>query len=59
MSKPHAYKSVPKGCRFNTNTTQRMEAVDLDELAERGSRAQRRWAQREIVKLKNKTGGKS
>lgn len=52
------YKQVPRGCRFSTNLTRKMVPVSLDDMAVEGTRAQRRYARREIRKLKNKSGGK-
>lgn len=51
------YRSVPKGCRFSTNTARRPVPVDLDELAVQGTRAQRRYAVRELKRLSKKFGG--
>lgn len=56
--KPKPYGMVPSGCRFSVNITANMVAVDLDDLAVQGTRAQRRFAVRELRKLKNKSGGK-
>lgn len=52
------YKQVPRGCRFSTNTTREMVPVALEDMAVQGTRAQRRFALREIRKLKNKSGDK-
>lgn len=52
------YKEHPRGCRFSSNLTKRMVAVSLDGMAVDGTRAQRRYAMREIRKLNKKTGGK-
>lgn len=52
------YNEHPRGCRFSTNTTGKMVPVVLEDMAVQGTRAQRRYALREIRKLKNKSGGK-
>lgn len=48
----------PRGCRLSTNTTKNMVPVALEDLVIQGSRAQRRWAERELRKLKNKACNK-
>lgn len=57
MSKaqPRSYSVVPRGCRFSVDTKQHMVPVDLDDLVVHGTRAQRRWAQRELQRKKNKS----
>lgn len=50
------YNDQPKGCRFSTATTKHMVPVVLEDLAVLGSRSQRRWALRELRRLKNKSG---
>lgn len=55
MSKHDYYGQHPKGCRFSTNTTNKMVPVALEDVAEQGTRAQRRWAQRELRKLGKNT----
>ena len=57
MSKPH-YGDHPKGCRFSTNLKTLMVPVSLEDLAVRGTRAQRRFAVRELRKLKSKAKGR-
>ena len=52
-SKP--YRMVPRGCGFSENLQDEMVPVDLDEMADRGTRAQRRWAKRQLRRL-NKPG---
>lgn len=52
------YNHVPRGCRFSTNTTKKMVPVVLEDMAVQGTRAQRRYAQREIRKLDKKASGK-
>lgn len=52
------YNNQPSGCRFSTNTTKNMVPVVLEDLAVQGTRAQRRFAMRELRRLKNKSGGK-
>lgn len=52
------YNDQPKGCRFSTSTTRKMVPVNLDELAVQGTRAQRRYAERELKRLNKKFGGK-
>lgn len=49
-----AYNEHPRGCRFSTSTTRKMVPVVLEDLAVQGTRAQRRFAMRELRKLKNK-----
>lgn len=49
-----AYNEHPRGCRFLTCTTRKMVPVVLEDLAVEGTRAQRRFAMRELRKLKNK-----
>ena len=51
------YGNLPRGCRFSTSTTRKMVPVVLEDLAVQGTRAQRRFAMRELRKLKNKSGG--
>lgn len=48
------YNEFPRGCRFSTNLTRRMVPVTLEDMAVQGTRAQRRYALRELRKLKNK-----
>ncbi|GEM_PF-4683750 len=52
------YNEHPRGCRFSTSTTKNMVPVALEDMAVQGTRAQRRFAVRELRKLKNKSGGK-
>lgn len=49
-----AYNEHPRGCRFSTNLTRKMVPVALEDMAIQGTRAQRRYALRELRKLKNK-----
>lgn len=58
MMRKSNYNSLPRGCRFSTNLTRKMVPVSLDDLAVEGTRAQRRFAQRELRKIEKKTGGK-
>lgn len=48
------YSEHPRGCRFSTSTTRKTVPVVLEDLAVQGTRAQRRYALRELRKLKNK-----
>lgn len=52
------YNEQPRGCRFSANTTKHMVPVALEDLVVQGTREQRRFAMRELRKLKNKPGGK-
>lgn len=52
------YNEHPRGCRFSSNLTKKMVPVVLEDMAVEGTRAQRRYALREIRKLNKKTGGK-
>jgi len=52
------YNNQPSGCRFTTNTTKNMVPVALEDMAVQGTRAQRRWAIRELRRLKSKSGSK-
>jgi len=49
-----SYRATPRGCRFSTDTTKTMVPVSLDDMAVQGTRAQRRFAKREIRKLEKK-----
>ncbi len=51
----HKYNEYPRGCRFSTNTTKHMVPVALEDIAAKGTRAQRRYAARELRRLKNKS----
>lgn len=51
------YNEHPRGCRFSTSTTRKMTPVVLEDMAVDGTRAQRRYAMREIRKLNKKSGG--
>lgn len=53
-----SYKNHPRGCRFSTNISKQMTPVVLEDLAVQGTRAQRRYAVRELKSLNNKFGGK-
>lgn len=57
MSKK-GYGNYPRGCRFSNATTKNMVPVVLEDLAEQGTRAQRRYAARELRKINNKAGGR-
>lgn len=52
------YRNTPRGCgNLSKNTPKTGGAfVDLDELIATGSRANRRFAMRELRKLKSKSG---
>lgn len=51
-----AYTDQPKGCRFSTNTARRPVPVDLDALSVHGTRAQRRYATKELKRMHKKFG---
>ena len=57
MSK-NSYGNYPRGCRFSNKTTKNMVPVVLEDLAMQGTRAQRRYAARELRKINNKAGGR-
>lgn len=53
------FRQLPKGIGRNLgeNTRRNMTPVCLDDMAESGNRAQRRWARKKIVRA-NVKGGK-
>ena len=50
------YGNYPRGCRFSNKTSNKMVPVVLEDLAQQGTRAQRRYAARELRKINNKAG---
>lgn len=54
MKTPISFRNQPAGCRFGDNITGKMQPVDLDEMLEIGSRAQRRWAKKQLLKRQEK-----
>jgi hypothetical protein len=52
------YGNYPRGCRLSNATTKNMVPVVLEDLALQGTRAQRRYAARELRKINNKAGGR-
>jgi len=54
MSK-NSYGNYPRGCKFSSKTTKNMVPVSLEGIVVQGTRAQRRWAARELQRIKNKS----
>lgn len=51
---PISFRNQPAGCRFGDNLVGKLMPVSLDDMAATGSRAQRRWAQKRLIKRAGK-----
>jgi hypothetical protein len=51
---PISFRNQPAGCRFGDNPVGKMMPVFLDDMVATGSRAQRRWAKKQLLRKAGK-----